>query len=266
MSVNADRPASQDCLLEERKGPVARLTLNRPGQFNALSDTLLASLQEALERLALDPDLRCVVIAAAGRAFCAGHDLGEMHARDREEDFVDLFARCSRMMQAIRAVPVPVVAAVQGIATAAGCQLVAACDLAIAAASARFAVSGINVGLFCSTPAVALTRTIGPKAAFDMLVTGRFVAAEEAQRLGLVNAVVPDGDLDAAVEAYAATIASKSPAAIRYGKAMVHAQAAMPVEEAYRFAGGIMARNMMEPEARAGIDAFLAKRPLPTYS
>lgn len=244
-------------LLSRRDGEVVTLTLNRPARFNALSEALLAALQAELDSLAADARLRCVVLAAAGRAFSAGHDLREMRERPEEAYYQDLFARCGRVMQAIRALPVPVIAAVQGIATAAGCQLVASCDLAVAAEGARFAVSGIDVGLFCSTPAVALTRAVPPKAAFDMLVTGRFVDAAEAQRIGLVNRVVPDGDLPAAAAAYAATVAAKSPAAVRLGKRLVEEQRAMGLAEAYRHAGDAMARNMMEPDAVAGIDAFL---------
>lgn len=244
-------------LLSRREGDVVTLTLNRPERFNALSEGLIAALQDALDGLAADAGLRCVVLAAAGRAFSAGHDLREMRARPEEGHYRDLFARCGRVMQAIRALPVPVIAAVQGIATAAGCQLVATCDLAVAAESARFAVSGIDVGLFCSTPSVALTRAVPPKAAFDMLVTGRFVDAAEAQRIGLVNRVVPDADLPAAAAAYAATVAAKSPAAVRLGKRLVDEQRGMGLAEAYRHAGDAMARNMMERDAMDGIDAFL---------
>ncbi len=247
-------------LLSRRDGDVVTLTLNRPERFNALSEGLLAALQDAFDRLAADERLRCVVLGAAGRAFSAGHDLREMRARPDEAYYRDLFARCGRVMQAIRALPVPVIAAVQGIATAAGCQLVATCDLAVAAGSARFAVSGIDVGLFCSTPSVALTRAVPPKAAFDMLMTGRFIDAAEAQRIGLVNRVVPDADLDAAAADYAATIAAKSPAAVRLGKRLVDEQRAMTLADAYRHAGDAMAGNMMERDAMDGIDAFLDRR------
>ena len=246
-------------LLHRRDGETVTLTLNRPARFNALSEQLLAALQAELDRLATDDRLRCVVLAAAGLAFSAGHDLREMRARPEEAYYRELFARCGRVMQAIRALPVPVIAAVQGIATAAGCQLVASCDLAVAAEGARFAVSGIDVGLFCSTPAVALTRAVPPKAAFDMLMTGRFIDAAEAQRIGLVNRVVPDAELQAAAAAYAATVAAKSPAAVRLGKRLVAEQRPMGLAEAYRHAGDAMARNMMEADAIAGIDAFLGR-------
>ena len=246
-------------LRHERAG-VVTLTLNRPAQFNALSEGLLSALQAELDALATAEKVRCVVIAAAGKAFCAGHDLREMRAQTEEAYFRDLFTRCSRVMQAIRAVPVPVIAQVGGVATAAGCQLVAACDLAVAGRSARFAVSGINVGLFCSTPAVALSRNVPIKAAFDMLVTGRFIDAAEAHRLGLVNSVVEDAELPTAVEHYAAEICAKSPEAIRTGKRMFYAQAEMPLDEAYRYAGETMACNIMHEDARRGIDAFLTRR------
>jgi len=253
--------AAEPVLLRRDVGGIVTLTLNRPRQFNALSEELLAELQIELDRLAGDESLRCVVLAAAGRAFSAGHDLKQMRARPDEGYYRDLFARCGRVMQSIRALPVPVIAAVQGLATAAGCQLVATtCDLAVAAESATFAVSGINVGLFCSTPAVALTRNVPPKAAFDMLMTGRFIDAAEALRLGLVNRVVPDAELSGAVHAYAAEIASKSPAAVLLGKRLFYAQGAMSLDEAYRYAGDAMACNMMERDARDGIDGFLDKK------
>jgi enoyl-CoA hydratase/carnithine racemase len=251
--------APQPAVLVTRANGVATLTLNRPAQYNALSGDLLATLQAELDALAAEPDLRCVVLAAAGKAFCAGHDLREMSTIDEEADHRALFARCSAVMMSLRALPVPVIAKVRGVAAAAGCQLVAACDLAVAAASARFAVSGINLGLFCSTPAVALSRTMPTKAAFDMLVTGRFIDAARAEALGLVNSVTADDDLDAAVAAYADVIAAKSAEAVRIGKRMFYRQQAMDLEDAYRFAGLTMARNMASADARAGIGAFLDK-------
>ena len=264
MNVHAKDPAPAEAVepLVQRSVAhgVATLTLNRPAQFNALSEGMLFALQAELDTLASDPDLRCVVIAAAGRAFCAGHDLREMQAHDDQAYFRDLFARCSRVMLAIRSLPVPVIAQVHGVATAAGCQLVAACDLAFAGRSASFAVSGINVGLFCSTPAVALSRNVQTKTAFDMLVTGRFIDAEKALTVGLVNKVTDDDRLSSAVEDYAAEICSKSSEAIRVGKRMFYAQSEMTLADAYRFAGGTMACNIMHPDARAGIDAFLSKR------
>lgn len=255
-----DHDSSGPILLRDMRDGVVTLTLNRPQQFNALSDAMLASLRDAFDSLAADPHVRCVVLAAAGKAFCAGHDLREMRSKPDLDHYRTLFAQCSRVMLAMRALPVPVIARVQGIATAAGCQLVAACDLAIAADTARFAVSGINVGLFCSTPAVALTRNVAAKRAFDMLVTGRFVDAATAAAWGLVNEAVPEDALDAAVARKVAEIVSKSPAAVRYGKRMFYRQRELPLDEAYAYAGDVMAQNMMEEDAGEGIDAFLEKR------
>lgn len=243
-------------------GGVVRLTLNRPRQFNALSQGVLAALQAEIDRVAIDPTVRCVVLAAEGRAFCAGHDLREMRAEPRLAYYQQLFAQCSRVMQALQALPVPVIAQVQGLATAAGCQLVASCDLAVAARSARFAVSGINVGLFCSTPAVALSRNVTTKRAFDMLVTGRFIDADTAADWGLINEVADDEALGLAVQRKVDEILSKSPTALRYGKAMFYAQRQMALSEAYAYAGDVMARNMMEEDACDGIDAFLERRPV----
>ncbi|WP_256734880.1 enoyl-CoA hydratase [Variovorax sp. dw_954] len=253
-------PVSEPLLQREDRDGVATLRLNRPRQFNALSEDMLAALQRALDELSADASVRCVVLAAAGKAFCAGHDLREMRARPELAYYQALFARCSQVMQALQALPVPVIARVQGIATAAGCQLVASCDLAIASDTARFAVSGINVGLFCATPAVALTRNVSTKRAFDMLVTGRFIDAATAVDWGLVNAAVPEAELDAAVARKAAEIVAKSPAAVRHGKAMFYRQRQMALDAAYAYAGEVMARNMMEEDAGEGIDAFLAKR------
>ncbi|HLV27827.1 MAG TPA: enoyl-CoA hydratase [Burkholderiaceae bacterium] len=239
---------------------VLTLTLNRPGQFNALSEDVLAGLQEALDRAAGDDALRCVVLAAGGRAFCAGHDLKQMQANRRHEYYLDLFRQCGRLMQSIVEFPVPVIAKVHGMATAAGCQLVASCDLAVAADTAKFAVSGINVGLFCSTPAVALSRNVGAKKAFEMLITGRFISAEDAVQHGLINQAVPADELDAAVESLVAEIRGKSPVAVRTGKAMFHRQRGMALDAAYEFAADVMARNMMAEDVHEGIDAFINKR------
>ncbi len=247
-------------LLREDRDGVVTLTLNRPAQFNALSEEMLAALQGALDDIAADESVRCVVLAGAGKAFCAGHDLKQMRANPSQDYYEALFAGCSRVMQGIVNLPVPVIARVHGMATAAGCQLVATCDLAVAAESATFAVSGINVGLFCSTPAVALSRNIAPKHAFDMLVTGRFIPAAEALSFGLVNRVAPDAGLDAAVAALTAEICAKSPVAIRTGKAMFGRQRSMGLEEAYSYAGNVMACNMMAEDAAEGIDAFIGKR------
>jgi enoyl-CoA hydratase/carnithine racemase len=256
------QPALSDesILLREEQDGVVTLTLNRPDQFNTLSEEMLGALQAALDDIAADEAVRCVVIAAAGRAFCAGHDLKQMRANPRQDYYELLFARCSVVMQSIVNLPVPVIARVHGMATAAGCQLVASCDLAVAAESATFAVSGINVGLFCSTPAVALSRNVSPKHAFDMLVTGRFISSVEALSFGLVNRVAPDAELDEAVAALTASICAKSPVAIRTGKAMFGRQRSMCLEEAYSYAGNVMACNMMAEDAGEGIDAFIEKR------
>ncbi|WP_336739519.1 enoyl-CoA hydratase [Aureimonas altamirensis] len=243
-----------------RDGGVAYLVLDRPAQLNALSQELLLGLRDALKRLADDDGLRAVVVSGNGRAFCAGHDLKEMLAADDIDAHRTLFALCSQVMQAIVALPVPVIAKVHGIATAAGCQLVASCDLALAGQSARFATSGINAGLFCSTPAVALSRNVAAKRAFEMLVTGDFIDAAKAADWGLVNAAVPDDALDAAVDRLVASILAKSPAAIRYGKALFHRQLGLSLADAYGQAGEVMACNMMEADAREGISAFVEKR------
>ena len=253
-------PAADEILIREQDAGVVTLRLNRPRQLNALSEAMLDALQRELAALGADASLRCVVIAGAGKAFCAGHDLHEMRAHREREYFQALFTRCSAIMQAIQALPVPVIARVHGIATAAGCQLVAACDLAIAADTARFAVSGIDVGLFCSTPAVALSRNVSVKRAFDMLVTGSFIDAATAVDWGLINQAVPEAELDAALAAKVARISAKSPAAIRHGKVMYYRQRAMQLGEAYDCATEVMAGNMMEPDAGEGIDAFLGKR------
>ncbi|RTR05604.1 enoyl-CoA hydratase [Halomonas nitroreducens] len=239
---------------------VATLTLNRPERFNILSEEMLEALTDALASLADDPSLRCVVIAARGRAFCAGHDLRQMRARPDEAYYRDLFSRCGALMQAIVALPVPVIARVQGLATAAGCQLVASCDLAVAARSARFAVSGIEVGLFCSTPAVALSRDIGRKRALEMLFTGEFIDADQARDWGLVNRVADDARLDEVLASLTATLCAKSAVALRTGKAMFQRQQEMPLSRAYDYAGEMMATNMMAEDVDEGIAAFLAKR------
>ncbi|WP_341668020.1 enoyl-CoA hydratase [Alcaligenes sp. SDU_A2] len=247
-------------LLQQHDG-LAHITLNRPTQYNALSEEVLDALQDILDDLARDQALQCVVIQARGKAFCAGHDLKQMRSRPEHAYYLDLFQRCSRVMQSVQSLPVPVIARVQGLATAAGCQLVASCDLAVAAQSARFAVSGINVGLFCSTPAVALSRCVPPKAAMEMLMTGEFIDASRARELGLINHAVPDEQLDQAVHDLADRILAKSPVAVRAGKAMFHRQRSLPLEQAYDYASQIMAKNMMSDDACEGIDAFIQKRP-----
>lgn len=251
---------SEPVLIQTSANGATILRLNRPAKLNALSRELLNAMQEALDGIAADPGARCVVIEGAEKAFCAGHDLAELRQSNSIERHQDLFAACSRMMMSIVHLPVPVIAKVRGIATAAGCQLVASCDLAIASNSARFAVSGINVGLFCSTPAVALSRNLSAKNAFDMLVTGDFIDAETAMRMGLINQAVKDSELDSAVAAKALAIASKDPQSIRLGKAMFQKQRQMSLPDAYAHAGEVMAHNMMLPDTGEAIDAFVAKR------
>ncbi len=239
---------------------VVTLTLNRPASFNALSEGMLAALQAELDAIAADESVRVVVIAASGKAFSAGHDLKQMRAEPSQQYYEGLFAQCSRVMLSIQRLPVPVIARVQGIATAAGCQLVAACDLAVAASTARFAVSGINFGLFCSTPSVPFSRNVARKAAFEMLVTGDFISAEEARAKGLVNRVAEPDGLDAAVEALAAAIVAKPRVAIALGKSLFYRQLERGIEAAYEDAGRTMATNMMDEAALEGVQAFIDKR------
>lgn len=239
---------------------VLTLTLNRPQAFNALSEAMLAALQAELDRIATDEGVRVVVIAACGKAFCAGHDLKEMRAEPSQAYYEDLFAQCGRMMLTIQQLPVPVIARVQGIATAAGCQLVAMCDLAVAAREAKFAVSGVNLGLFCSTPSVALSRNLPRKAAFEMLVTGNFISADEALAKGLVNRVVAAEALDAEVESLVSSIVAKPRVAIAMGKSLFYRQLETGIENAYRDAGRTMACNMMDDAALEGVQAFIDKR------
>ena len=240
---------------------VLTLTLNRPQAFNSLSEAMLESLQAALDEAAANNRLRAVVIAAAGKAFCAGHDLKEMRAEPSLAYYEKLFAQCGRMMMTVQQLPVPVIARVQGIATAAGCQLVAMCDLAVAARDARFAVSGVNLGLFCSTPSVALSRNVPRKVAFEMLVTGDFISADEAREKGLVNRVVDATELDAEIERLVARIASKPRAAIAMGKALFYRQIEVGIQAAYDDAGQTMACNMMDIAALEGVQAFIERRP-----
>ncbi len=251
-------------LLRNDRDGVATLTLNRPNQFNALSEELLDALQTELDAIASSEAHRVVVIAGAGKAFCAGHDLKQMRSRPQQEYYRELFGRCARVMLSLQRIPQPVIARVHGIATAAGCQLVAACDLAVAAEEARFAVSGINVGLFCSTPAVALSRNVARKHAAEMLFTGEFVDARRAAEIGLVNRVVAADELDSEVQQLADAICAKSPLAIRLGKETFYRQVELGLEEAYRVASGAMACNMMTEDAAEGIDAFIERR-TPTW-
>jgi len=255
------QPADEPILLRRDEGGVATLTLNRPGQFNSLSEEMLAELQTALDAIAADASVRVVVIAGAGKAFCAGHDLKQMRANHAKAYMQKLFRQCGKVMTTIAQMPQPVIARIHGIATAAGCQLVAACDLAVAADVARFAVSGINVGLFCATPSVALARNMGRKQAMEMLLTGDFIDAAEAQRRGLVNRVVPVDQLDAEVKKLTDSICGKSAAAVSMGKQMFYRQLEMGLDAAYQLASETMACNMMCDDAAEGIDAFMQKRP-----
>ena len=239
---------------------VVTLTLNRPQAYNALSEALLGALQRELDSIATDEAVRVVVLAAEGKAFCAGHDLREMRAEPSQEYYERLFAQCSRMMLSLIRLPVPVIARVQGIATAAGCQLVAQCDLAVAASTARFAVSGVNLGLFCSTPGVPLSRNVSRKRAFEMLVTGEFIDAEQALERGLVNRIADPDSLDAEVERLVASIVAKPRVAITLGKALFYRQAELGLEAAYRAASESMAYNMMEECALEGVQAFIDRR------
>jgi enoyl-CoA hydratase/carnithine racemase len=251
-------------LLEEGAGGVLRLVMNRPAQRNALSIGLMGALQEALERAAADKECRIVVIAGAGPAFCAGHDLRELRALDganRREAYERVFAQCSALMLQIVRLPKPVIAEVHGVATAAGCQLVATCDLAVAAADARFATPGVDIGLFCSTPMVALSRAVGRKPAMEMLLTGELIDAATAKSLGLVNRVVPTAQLIEAAMALAHQIAAKSALTLAIGKEAFYRQAELGLADAYKYASEVMTQNMLAQDAAEGIDAFLEKRP-----
>ena len=240
---------------------VVTLTLNRPQAFNALSQAMLGQLQRELGAIASDESARVVVIGAEGKAFCAGHDLKEMRADPSLEYYERLFTQCSDLMLTIQRLPVPVIARVEGIATAAGCQFVAMCDLAVASSTARFAVSGVNVGLFCSTPGVAISRNILRKPAFEMLVTGEFVSAAEAKARGLVNRVAEPEQLDSELEKLVAAILSKPRVAVAMGKEFFYRQAELGIEAAYKAASQTMACNMMEGAALEGVQAFIEKRP-----
>ena len=239
---------------------VITITLNRPQAFNALSEAMLDALQTELDAIAADPTARLLVIRASGPAFCAGHDLKQLRAEPSQSYYEGLFAQCGRMMMSLQRLPVPVIAQVQGIATAAGCQLVAMCDLAVAASDARFAVSGVNLGLFCATPSVALSRNLGRKAAFEMLVTGAFISADEARIKGLVNRVVAPEAVAAEVEVLVASIVGKPQVALALGKALFYRQLEKGIDAAYVDAAQTMACNMMDASALEGVQAFIDKR------
>jgi len=255
-------PAQLEPLLLEQRSPegIVTLTLNRPAQFNSLSEEMLAALQQAFDRIGADTSARVIVIAAAGKAFCAGHDLKQMKSNPRLDYYEKLFADCARLMLTIQRVPQPVIARIHGIATAAGCQLVATCDLAVAAEGTRFGVNGIDVGLFCSSPSVALARNVGRKQAFEMLVTGEFIDAAAAKARGLVNRVVPADQLDAEVRRLADAIIAKPAVAIGMGKGLFYRQLEMGVDAAYQLAGETMACNMIDEVAQEGVAAFMEKR------
>jgi len=258
-------PAAEPLILASRKDGILRLVLNRPGARNALSSALMRTLLEVLEHAASDHAVRVIIIAANGPVFCAGHDLREMTEARADRDhgkqaFANLFVQCSKLMQTIVSHPRPIIAEVQGLATAAGCQLVASCDLAVAADSAKFATPGVNIGLFCSTPMVALSRNVPRKQAMEMLLTGDMVAAEDAVKIGLINRAVPAAELASETLALAAKIASKPYATVRTGKHAFYQQLEMPLEKAYAYAAQVMTENMLHAEANEGICAFLEKR------
>jgi len=247
------------------RGAICRLLLNQPSRLNVLSDNLLNALQEELDSVNKSNNIRCVIISGAGNGFCAGHDLKEMTKQRQNPDggvgyFQDLFVRCSKMMTTIQSLPQPVIAQVHGIATAAGCQLVASCDLAVADESARFGVNGVNIGLFCSTPMVALTRAVGRKKAFEMLVTGQFIEAKEAKEIGLINKVSNIGTLEETADELALQIASKLGDAVKIGKEAFYKQAEMSINDAYSYTGAVMAENMMFEQTKKGINLFLDKK------
>jgi enoyl-CoA hydratase/carnithine racemase len=258
--MNASTTTAPAALLVEARGPVAQLTLNRPDKRNALSEGLLAELEAALSHLAADAAVRVVVLAARGPVFCAGHDLGEMVGRS-EDVYRELFARCTRVMLGLRRLPQPVIVRVHGLATAAGCQLVAACDLAVAADGAAFATPGVKIGLFCTTPMVPLVRAVPPKAALEMLLTGKPISARRAFELGLVNRVVPAEGLDAAVQEYVDALLASSPLTLRLGKAAFYEQLALDEAAAYAQATEVMTGNALRHDAQEGMRAFLDRRP-----
>jgi enoyl-CoA hydratase/carnithine racemase len=258
--MNEHSGVTELLLLRRDADGVAWLTLNRPAARNALSIALMQTMIEELAIVARDAAVKVVVIGGAGPAFCAGHDLRELRSKPERAAYQATFELCSRLMTSIVRLPKPVIARVHGIATAAGCQLVASCDLAVAADTARFATPGVNIGLFCSTPMVALSRAVGRKAAMEMLLTGELIDAPRAHALGLVNRVVPDTQLDAEVTALAGQIVAKSPLTLAIGKEAFYRQAEMGLDEAYAYASEVMTRNMLARDAAEGIDAFLGKR------
>jgi enoyl-CoA hydratase/carnithine racemase len=247
-------------------GAITRLVMNAPDRLNALSDEMIAALQGELDALRDDTSVRAVILSGVGKAFCAGHDLKQMTAGRQADDggkayFKDLFARCAKMMMTVQSIPQPVIAQVHGIATAAGCQLVATCDLAVAAHGTRFGVNGVNIGLFCSTPMVALSRNIPRKQAFEMLTTGQFIQADRAEALGLINRAVDMDNLENEAFGLAQMIASKLGVAVKIGKRAFYEQIQMPLDQAYAYTGDVMVENMLFRDTKDGIAAFLDKRP-----
>lgn len=269
-AIDSSKPGENPVYFEVEDG-VARVVLDRPKSINALSEEMLSALQSVLDDIAADRSIRAVVLRSSGDHFCAGHNLKEMTARRADGDggkayFVELFETCSTLMKTIVRLPQPVIAEVRGIATAAGCQLVAACDLAVAADTARFATSGVNIGLFCSTPMVALSRNVARKHAMEMLLLGEFLPAERVAAMGLINAVVPEDRVADEAMRMARIVADKSSAAVKIGKEAFYRQAEMTLDEAYQYAGRVMAENMLARDAEAGIGAFIDKRPMPEWS
>lgn len=260
MQTTASAASPDPILLRQDASGITTLTLNRPQHYNALSSALLTEMQAAVDAIARDPAVRVVVIAGAGKAFCAGHDLKEMRAHHDRKFIQDVFGRCSHLMLSLTRLPQPVIARAHGIVAAAGCQLVAQCDLAVAASDARFATSGINVGLFCATPSVPLSRNIPRKQAMAMLMTGDFIDAPTALAYGLVNRVVPPQELDAAIHKLALSIVAKTPVAVAAGKQLFYEQLDAGLEQAYALASDAMVCNMMTEDAAEGIDAFMQKR------
>lgn len=258
--MSANPQIETELVLKRVDAGVCTLTLNRPQARNALSVALMTALQNELDAVKADKSIRVVIIAANGPAFCAGHDLKEMRANPQREFYEALFTQCSRLMTSIIELPQPVIARIHGIATAAGCQLVATCDLAIAADSVRFATPGVNIGLFCSTPMVALSRAVGRKHAMEMLLTGDMIDAQRAYEFGLINRVVSAGELDASIDELAAKMAAKSPLTLAIGKEAFYHQAEKDLASAYAYCSEVMTRNMLARDAEEGIDAFLEKR------
>jgi len=260
MSALTETDDAQEVLMRRDDGPIASLCLNRPKAYNALSIELMESLIEALDGIARDGDVKAVIVAGSGRGFCAGHDLKELRANPGRPFYEKTFQTCATLMLAITRLPQPVIAQVHGIATAAGCQLVASCDLAVAAEGALFATPGVNIGLFCSTPMVALSRSVGRKQAMEMLLLGEMVQAEKAQALGLVNKVVPVDALARETTLMAEAIAAKSPHVLRIGKEAFYRQIELGLDEAYAYTAEVMTENMLARDAEEGIDAFIEKR------